>query len=157
MYASARRSTMTLKFYPLTSKFETFIRVPNCTNTASLVKIRLVLFKISRQQFGTHAWCTGARYGTNRDYASSHCSLHGFGLSESLLSRISSFFAAFKESVTLNFPQRLIKVIHLVAIKSRCTTLYRPSIVNFRSCRVSEILPVFTSKANFSIPHSYSG
>jgi len=36
-----------LNFYLLTSKFEKFIFVRNCTNAVSLGKIRLALFKIA--------------------------------------------------------------------------------------------------------------
>jgi len=48
LYGSAWRSTVTLNFHRLTSKFAKSICVSNCTNTVCLVKIRLVLFKIER-------------------------------------------------------------------------------------------------------------
>jgi len=57
-----------------------------------------------------------------------------------------AIFAAFKESVTLNFAQRSFKVMHFGSIEKPCTTVYRLLIVTFAlSSTVSEILPVLYS------------
>ena len=66
--------------------------------------------------------------------------------SELLLSCISSFFAAFKESVILNLGQGSFKVIHFVGNQKPAYDFILAVNSNFRST-VSEILPVLYAKS----------
>ena len=69
--------------------------------------------------------------------------------SESLLSCISSFFAAFKESMTLNLAHRSFKVIHFSGIR-KPVYHFMPLIAGITfaiSSTVSEILPVLYAQS----------